>query len=117
MFRTCFAAVYLLAALALPSSAAAEAMTRELLIDNATVEVVRLTYPAGSESGMHTHPHPHRVAYVIRGGVLELVPADGAGPSRSMEVTEGQAIFLPAATHNVRNIGQTEIVIVETEIK
>ena len=28
---------------------------REVLLDNSDVEVVRLTYPVGTESGMHTH--------------------------------------------------------------
>lgn len=91
--------------------------TREVLLDNATVEVVRLTYPAGSESGMHTHAHPHRAAYVVQGGKLELVPGDSRQPSQVVEVADGEASFLPAATHNVRNIGATEIIIIETEIK
>lgn len=99
------------------NAAVPESFTREVLIDNPTVEVVRMVYPVGSESGMHSHEHPHRVAYVLEGGVLELVPADSEEPRRSLEIQAGQAIFLPAATHNVRNIGKTEIVIIETEIK
>ena len=91
--------------------------TREVLLDNASVEVVRLTYPAGSESGMHTHEYPYRTAYVVQGGKLELVPADGRQPSQVLEVAAGQAMFIPASTHNVRNIGATEIIIIETEIK
>ena len=96
---------------------APEPFTREILIDNPTVEVVRMVYPVGSESGMHAHQYPHRVAYVVKGGMLELVPADREKSSRSLEIVAGQAIFLPGATHNVRNIGETEIVIIETEIK
>ena len=91
--------------------------TREVLLDNAAVEVVRLTYPAGSESGMHTHEHPNRVAYVVTGGALEMIPGDPDKPRQTLEVTDGQAIYLPATTHNVRNVGETEIVIIETEIK
>ena len=49
---------------------------REVVLDNASVEVVRLTYPAGTESGMHTHIHPNRVVYFVKGGKLELVPAE-----------------------------------------
>jgi mannose-6-phosphate isomerase-like protein (cupin superfamily) len=91
--------------------------TREVLLDNPAVEVVRLTYPAGSESGMHTHEHPNRVAYVVTGGILEMVPGDPEQPRQRVEVTDGQAIWLPTATHNVRNVGDTEVVIIETEIK
>lgn len=91
--------------------------TREVLLDNTAVEVVRLTYPAGTESGMHTHEHPNRVAYVVSGGILEMLPGNPEQPGQRIEVTDGQAIWLPAATHNVRNVGQTEVVIIETEIK
>jgi mannose-6-phosphate isomerase-like protein (cupin superfamily) len=105
--------------LALNSLAVADVKSgsREVLLDNATVEVVRLTYPAGSESGMHTHEHPYRAAYVVQGGKLELVPGDSRQSPQVIEVAAGQAMFLPAATHNVRNIGPTEIIIIETEIK
>lgn len=91
--------------------------TREVLLDNQQVEVVRLTYPAGTESGMHTHKYPNRVAYVVKGGKLELVPQDPALQSQVLTVPDGKVLFLPAATHNVKNIGTTEVVLVETEIK
>lgn len=90
---------------------------REVLLDNEAVEVVRLTYPPGSESGMHSHRYPHRVAYVVRGGRLEMIPGDSDEPRQFIEVADGQAIYLPAQTHNVRNVGDTEVVIIETEIK
>lgn len=93
------------------------ASTREVLLDNEQVEVVRLTYPAGTESGMHSHRYPHRVAYVVKGGTLELVPEDPAKPPEVLTVPDGKVLFLPAATHNVRNVGTTEVVLVETEIK
>ncbi len=90
---------------------------REVLIDNEKVEVIRLTYPAGTESGMHTHIHPHRVVYVIQAGILELIPEDKNESPVVLNITEGQTLYLPATTHNVKNIGDTTVVIVETEIK
>lgn len=90
---------------------------REVLLDNTTVEVVRLTYPVGAESGMHTHRHPNRVVYFVKGGILKLIPEDKQQEPRVINVSDGQTIFLPSTTHNVKNIGNTEIVIVETEIK
>ena len=103
--------------LSLPGFADAPPALREVLLDNDAVEVVRMTYPVGSESGMHTHHYPNRVAYVISGGALETIPGDPEKPRQVVQVAGGQAIFLPAATHNVRNAGDTEVVIVETEIK
>ena len=91
--------------------------TREVLLDNEQVEVVRLTYPAGTESGMHSHEYPNRVAYVVKGGKLELVPEDPAKPPEVLTVADGKVLFLPATTHNVKNVGTTEVVLVKTEIK
>jgi len=90
---------------------------REILLDNTSVEVVRLTYPVGTESGVHTHIHPNRVVYFVKGGSLELIPKDTAKQSKVINVSDGQTLFLPSTTHNVRNIGNTEVVIVETEVK
>ncbi len=91
--------------------------TREILLDNQAVQVVRLVYPVGTESGVHEHPFPNRVAYFVKDGKLELIPADEHRPSTVVEVQDGDAQYVPAATHNVRNIGNTEIIIIETEIK
>ena len=90
---------------------------KEVLLDNSDVEVVRLTYPVGTESGMHTHIHPNRVVYFVKGGVLELIPKDKKQKSKVLKVSDGKTLFLPTTTHNVKNIGNTEVVIVETEIK
>ncbi|MCP3674728.1 MAG: hypothetical protein GY829_09725 [Gammaproteobacteria bacterium] len=91
--------------------------TREVVLNNEQVEVVRLTYPVGSESGMHTHIHPNRVVYFVKGGKLELIPEDKNKSSKVLDAKDGQTLFLPETTHNVKNIGDTKIVIVETEIK
>lgn len=90
---------------------------RKVLLDNSTVEVVRLTYPVGHESGMHTHIHPNRVVYFVKGGKLELIPEDKHQPSKVINVSDGKTLFLPSTTHNIKNIGSKEVVIIETEIK
>jgi len=90
---------------------------REVLLENSDVEVVRLTYPVGTESGMHTHIHPNRVVYFVKGGTLKLVPKDKMQKTKILKVSDGQTLFLPSTTHNVKNIGKSEIIIVETEIK
>jgi oxalate decarboxylase/phosphoglucose isomerase-like protein (cupin superfamily) len=90
---------------------------KEVLLNNSAVEVVRLTYPVGTESGVHTHTAPHRVVYFVKGGKLELIPEKKHQQSQVINVSEGQTLFLPSTTHNVRNIGSTEVVIVETELK
>jgi quercetin dioxygenase-like cupin family protein len=107
----------LLMAISSPGFADPKAGTSEVLLDNPQVQVIRLTYPAGTESGMHTHEFSNRVVYFIKGGTLELVPEDLQSQSQVLIIADGQAVFLPAVTHNVKNIGDSEIVILETEIK
>jgi hypothetical protein len=53
----------------------------------------------------------------VKTGSREVVPGDPQQATRVFETPDGTASYLPAATHNVRNIGDTEIVIIETEIK
>lgn len=91
--------------------------TREVLLDNEQVQVIRLTYPVGTESGMHTHEFPNRVVYMLKGGVLEFIPGDPAEQANVRTIPDGTTLFLPGSTHNVRNIGHTEVVILETELK
>lgn len=91
--------------------------TREVLLDNDAVQVVRLTYPVGTESGVHGHAFPNRAVYFIKGGKLELIPADGQEPATVVETHDGEVFFVPATTHNVRNVGDSDVVIIETEIK
>lgn len=90
---------------------------REIVLENEQVQVVRLTYPAGTESGMHTHAFAHRVVYFVKGGTLTLIPQDTTKKSVKLQANDGQTLFLPATTHNVRNTGNSEIIIVETELK
>jgi oxalate decarboxylase/phosphoglucose isomerase-like protein (cupin superfamily) len=61
--------------------------------------------------------HPNRVVYFVKGGVLELVLKDKSQQPKIINVADGKTLFLPSTTHNVKNIGNTEVVIVETEIK
>jgi len=98
---------------------------KEILLDNADVEVVRATYPIGSESGFHTHHYANRVVYFVKGGKLALfskdtiieTAKDESKPPTVINVADGKTLYLPATTHNVKNIGSTEVIIVETEIK
>ncbi len=99
------------------SSFASIKANKEILLDNVDVEVIRATYPAGSESGVHTHIYANRVVYFVKGGVLAITSEDTSKPDHIITVKDGQTLYMPGGTHNVKNIGDTEIIIVETEVK
>ncbi|MCL1126476.1 cupin domain-containing protein [Shewanella surugensis] len=91
--------------------------SREVLLDNDTIEVIRLTYPPGSESGMHTHEYEYRAVYFVKGGKLLLLSGKNDDQRHVINIPDGKSLFLPGVTHNVKNIGDTEVIIIETEIK
>lgn len=108
-----------ISALVLPSMsfALADLGSREVLLDNEKVELVRLVYPPGTESGMHSHKHPSRTVYFVKGGRLALIPENPAEQTKILTVAHGKVLYLPATSHNVKNLGDTEIIIIENEIK
>lgn len=85
-----------------------------VLLENERVLVVENSYEPGAVSEEHTHDSP-RTVYVVSGGILEMVGPDGA--VTQIEVLRGQALWRPAETHVVRNVGPTQVVVVETEIR
>jgi len=100
---------------------------RVVLMENEDVQVVEIRYEPGSVSPLHTHEFPRRAIYVESGGTLEITPGrkldDGTlklvpgGEATRIEITAGQALWLPAQTHTLRNVGKTFIRAIEVEIK
>lgn len=91
---------------------------RWVRLENATVEVIEMLYPPGSESALHTHAHPCRIIYAFTAGELELVSAEGQ--SQRIGLQPGQTVFRMLdgpETHTVHNIGATAIRILEVELK
>jgi hypothetical protein len=66
---------------------------------------------------MHTLEHPNRVAYFVKGGALEITPFDKEKQSNIGIVEDGTTLYLPASHHNIKNTGESETIIIETEIK
>lgn len=91
--------------------------TQEVLLDNERVLMVRNTFPPGKESGAHTHVYSQRTVYVVQGGQLRLIPASGEQAARTIVVETGSALMLPAQSHNIQNVGETTVILIETELK
>ncbi|MDX1500791.1 MAG: cupin domain-containing protein [Thermoanaerobaculia bacterium] len=124
--RTALPAIALLLLIGMPPSAparpgpeasaspcAAEPARRVVLEDDSW-RMVEITYPPGSESGVHEHPWP-RTVYVLEGGTLELIGEDGA--VRTVAVSAGDAQARGPERHRVRNPGETAVRVLETEWK
>lgn len=111
----------LAALLALPASLTAQqivdpaaGVTSKIVLENEAVRMVEVSYQPGGSSEEHTHDFP-RAVYVIAGGTVELVDQDGN--ARQLTVRAGDALWRPAETHTVKNVGPTRVTLVETEIK
>jgi len=82
-----------------------------LVLENAAVRVLHITYAAGSKSVMHQHPDS--IVYILNGGKVRFTTPDGK--SQDQDEPAGSATYLPAGTHLPSNIGTTptEAILVE----
>lgn len=119
--RPALTALLALALLTAPTALAAQQVVdpavrsrTDVLLENERVLMVENTYEPGAVSEEHTHASP-RAVYVVSGGILEMVAPDGS--VSQIEVLRGQAMWRPAETHVVRNVGPTRVILVETEIR
>ena len=74
-----------------------------LAFENDQIRVLKASFDPGEESPMHSHPDT--VGYILSGGKLDFTTADGAVEHR--ESVTGQAMFRPATSHSVKNVGDT----------
>lgn len=81
--------------------------------DNGHVRVLEVRIPKGREVALHSHPD--RIVYVVKGGTLRSF--DASGKTTDYVLTPGQALSVAAQTHSAQNIGKSEIVVVEVELK
>lgn len=82
--------------------------------DNERVRVTEYRFAPGSETGWHVHEFDY-VVVPMTDGTLTIHSKDGIA---EYPLTAGQAYYRQAGVeHNVTNVGTTEIVFVETEIK
>lgn len=98
----------------MPDSAPEQQATRRVLLENAEVVAIETTYPQGTSVPMHEHRSPH-VVYVVAGGTVETTAQDGN--VITVPLRPGQTLWRDAQSHSTRNIGPTQVRILEVEIK
>jgi len=84
----------------------------KVLQENEHVRMLEMIVPAGESDALHSHPD--EAVYFVTGGKAR-VTVDGE--AMEMELPDGASMLHEAWTHQVTNIGDTEIraIIVETK--
>jgi len=85
----------------------------KVLIDNASVRVLEINYPAGAKSVMHQHPDTIVVPLVT--SKVEFTLPDGK--SQTENLAKDSAQYSAAGTHNPKNVGTTAMRAILVEFK
>jgi len=73
----------------------------KVLLENPSVRVLSIDYPAGATSKMHQHPDS--IAVMLADAKVKFATADGK--SQDQEMKNESATYTPAGTHTPTNIG------------
>lgn len=85
----------------------------KVLVDNASVRVLKITYAPGSKSQMHQHPDS--IVIPLTAAKVRFTGADGK--SEDSELASETAQYSPATTHTPANIGTKPMEAVLVEFK
>jgi len=84
----------------------------KLLNENDRVRVLEVVTKPGEVAKMHHHPD--HVVYALKGGKATLT---SGGKTQEMDIKTGSVLFLEAQDHEFKNIGNTTIDLLVTELK
>ena len=104
---------------ALPMAAAAQDAVKvapehyKVLVDNAAVRVLKISYAPGSKSAMHSHPD----AMLVVLGDAKTTYTLPDGKTQDMEVKKETAAYTPAVTHSPADTGTTPVDAILVEFK
>lgn len=85
----------------------------KVLLDNPTVRVLRINFPAGEKSPMHSHPDA--LVIPLETGKTRFTMPDGK--SEESLLTKETASYTPAGTHSPANVGTTKVEAILVEFK
>jgi quercetin dioxygenase-like cupin family protein len=94
----------------------AEAMSlasEKVLLENDRVRVIEVRLSPGEKMGMHTHPT--YIAYTVSPAKLRFTFPDGG--SQEIQTVQASASYSEGVTHTVENIGSTQLVSIDIELK
>ena len=73
---------------------------------------MKVDYKPGAESALHSHPD--LAMYVISPSKAEFTEKDGT--KRVMSLDKGISVIVPADTHSVKNVGNTNARVLLVEV-
>jgi quercetin dioxygenase-like cupin family protein len=85
----------------------------KVLLENASVRVLKINYAAGTKSKMHQHPDT--IVVPLNVSTMKFDMADGTSEER--ELPNEIASYAPAATHNPSNVGKGRMEAILVEFK
>ena len=88
-------------------------LSSKVLLDNNQVRVIQVESAPGVSTPWHSHPN--HILYALTDGKLEITDK-GKAPT-VVEFKAGQAVYFPAVTHMVKNIGTASVKMILTELK
>lgn len=86
---------------------------KKILLENANVRVVQVELDP--QVTIPWHSHPDHFVYAITDGKLEITDK-GKSPVVA-EIKAGEAMYMIASTHMVKNIGANQIKFIVTDLK
>ena len=85
----------------------------KITLENERVKVVSIVFKPGD--GTTIHSHPDNVTYIMTGGQMEYT--DKGKKPQVIDYKDGETIWMPAVTHIVKNVGNTNIKMLVVELK
>lgn len=85
----------------------------KVILENASVRVLNVTYAAGAKSAMHQHPDS--IAVSLTPASVRFTTPDGKSEDAEMANESGR--YMPAGTHSPANIGKGPFQVIVVEFK
>jgi beta-alanine degradation protein BauB len=85
----------------------------KVLVDNASVRVLKIDFPAGAKSPMHSHPD----AILVALGDAKATFTFPDGKTQDVELKKETGLYTPAFTHAPANTGTTPVDAILVEFK
>lgn len=85
----------------------------KVILENASVRVLKIDYAPGSKSVMHQHPDA--IVVPLTASKVQFSMPDGK--SETQELPVDGALYTPAATHSPANVGSTRVDAILVEFK